>query len=48
VWEKRDLYGGAYVEPYGRIEQPSEDAKDPVLAANLWNSSEVVLQSIGA
>jgi hypothetical protein len=48
VWEKRDLYGGAYVEPYGRIEQASEDARDPVLAANLWKSSEEVLQSIGA
>lgn len=48
VWEKRDLYGGAYVEPYGRIEQASEDARDPVLAENLWRSSEDVLQSIGA
>ncbi|KAI7977160.1 hypothetical protein EIK77_005365 [Talaromyces pinophilus] len=48
VWEKRDLYGGAYVEPYGRVEQASEDARDPVLAANLWKASEDVLQSIGA
>lgn len=48
VWEKRDLYGGAYVEPYGRVEQASEDARDPVLAANLWKASEDILQSIGA
>lgn len=48
VWEKKDLYGGAYVVPYGRIEQASEGARDPVLAASLWKSSEEVLQSIGA
>jgi len=48
VWERKDLYGGAYVEPYGRVVQASEDARDPVLAANLWKFSEAVLQSIGA
>ncbi|EEA28828.1 short-chain dehydrogenase, putative [Talaromyces marneffei ATCC 18224] len=48
VWEKRHLYGGAYVEPYGSIEQSSEDARDLVLAANLWKSSEDVLQNIAA
>ena len=48
VWERRNLYGGAYVEPFGRTEQSSEDARDPILAANLWRSSEDVLQRIGA
>jgi hypothetical protein len=47
-WEKKDLYGGAYFIPYGKLGEATEDARNPQLAANLWTASEVVLQSIGA
>ncbi|KAG8863091.1 hypothetical protein FRB96_009271 [Tulasnella sp. 330] len=36
-------YGGAYLVPFGKISQPSAEAKDPVAAKDLWETSEKVV-----
>lgn len=34
---------GAYVVPYGKVEQPNANARNSQLAKDLWESSEVAL-----
>lgn len=38
---------GAYVVPYGTVEEPSEDAKREDLAIELWDTTERVLKLFG-
>lgn len=46
VWKERSAYGGAYLMPFGVIEEPSEDAQNADLAKELWATSEQVIQSV--
>ena len=46
VWKERSTYGGAYLMPFGVIEEPSEDAQNADLAKELWATSEQVIQSV--
>ncbi|KAF8994917.1 short-chain dehydrogenase [Cyathus striatus] len=41
-------YGGAYLMPYGEVSRDdlSEDAKNPELAKDLWNTSEKVIAEV--
>jgi hypothetical protein len=48
VWEKKDIYGGAYLVPFGQLAQTSNDAKSLKLASDLWRASEKFLKDIGA
>ncbi|KAJ8483088.1 hypothetical protein ONZ45_g14721 [Pleurotus djamor] len=41
-----DVYGGAYLVPYDRLETPSKDACDDSLAKVLWGLSEQVSKDI--
>ncbi|KAF7976740.1 hypothetical protein HWV62_5714 [Athelia sp. TMB] len=46
VWKERSAYGGAYLMPFGVIEEPSEDAQNADLAKELWATSEQVIQGV--
>lgn len=47
-WRWKNKYGGSYLEPFGALVEPSQDAQDAQLAAGLWDASESVLKDIGA
>lgn len=38
----RKKYGGAYLEPYGVLDEPSKEVSDPVATRDLWETSERV------
>lgn len=40
VSQEKEKYGGAYLEPFRQVVQPSEDARDEILAEQLWVTSE--------
>ncbi|KAI3319427.1 short-chain dehydrogenase [Xylariaceae sp. AK1471] len=42
----RAKYAGAFLLPYGGWKQASEQARDPKLAAQLWEASEALLKTI--
>ena len=42
----REKYAGAYVIPYGTIDELSDTAKDEHLAKEVWDSSERVVDQI--
>ncbi|KAF8659872.1 hypothetical protein AX16_001756 [Volvariella volvacea WC 439] len=44
--EHRRRYHGAYLVPYGKIQAPSKQAQDPVLAKELWETTERVVGEI--
>ena len=46
VLNDRKAYGGAYLMPFGKIETPSEDARNEKLAKELWNTSERVVDMV--
>jgi hypothetical protein len=46
VWTERGKFKGAYLMPYGVVESPSEDATNPRLAEELWNTSEAVVRGV--
>lgn len=39
-------YAGAYLTPFGAIAQPSKEARDPVAARNLWETTERVVSEL--
>lgn len=41
-----EKYKGAYLVPFGKIEQASADARNPQLAKDLWESSEKALDKL--
>jgi hypothetical protein len=43
VSDKRDLFKGAYVVPYGIVEEASKDAMREDLAKDLWHMTERML-----
>jgi hypothetical protein len=48
IREQAEKYKGAYIESeYGVIVEPSENARDPEIAAELWKTTENFLGSIG-
>ncbi|KAF7968134.1 hypothetical protein HWV62_31752, partial [Athelia sp. TMB] len=48
VKRNAQVYKGAYMVPYGKVQSPSALAKDDVLAENLWKISEAFLENGGA
>jgi len=46
VWEEREKYKGQYLMPYGVISETSENAGNPELATQLWETSERVVNSV--
>ncbi|OCH93974.1 NAD-P-binding protein [Obba rivulosa] len=42
-----EKYKGAYLVPVAQVGQPSADARDPALAAELWATTEKVLADLG-
>jgi len=46
VWVEKEKYGGAYLMPFGVIEEPSENARNPELARQLWLTSEQVVKNV--
>jgi hypothetical protein len=46
VWNEKEVYGGAYLMPFGKIELPSENAQNEELAEELWSTSEQVVRHI--
>ena len=40
-------YKGAYLQPVGELVEPSDQAKDPKLAEELWRTTENYLEGIG-
>ncbi|KAF8994916.1 short-chain dehydrogenase [Cyathus striatus] len=48
VREEKTKYSGAYLMPYGEVslDDLSEDAKNPALAEELWNTSEKVIAEV--
>ena len=48
VREHPELYKGGYIEKkHGKVAQPSDNAQDPEIAAELWKTTEGFLESIG-
>lgn len=37
---ERSTYSGAYLNPVGAVAEPGSEAKDPVAAQDLWETSE--------
>jgi hypothetical protein len=46
VWTERRKYGGAYLMPFGIIEDTNENGSNPELAAALWKTSEDVIRGV--
>lgn len=46
VWEQRDVYGGAYLMPFGVVVEPSENARDTRLSEELWKTSEELVDRV--
>jgi hypothetical protein len=46
VYEQKNKYSGAYLLPFGVVSEPSEDAQDMVLAEELWDTTNKVLQDL--
>lgn len=46
VRRNKEKYAGAYLVPYGQIQEPSKDAKDPVAARELWEASERIAKEM--
>lgn len=40
----KETYKGAFLMTYGKIGTATKDARDPVLAKTLWETSESVVQ----
>jgi NAD(P)-dependent dehydrogenase (short-subunit alcohol dehydrogenase family) len=40
-------YKGVYLQPVGELVEPSDQAKDPKLAEELWRTTESYLEGIG-
>lgn len=40
VRREKEKYAGSYLVPYGQIQEPSRDAKDPAAAKDLWEASQ--------
>ena len=47
VRERAEEFSGAYVEPVGRIEKPSHQARSVKRAATLWETTERILKEEG-
>jgi len=47
VWADPQKYKGAYLQPVGELVEPSDQAKDPKLAEELWRTTENYLEGIG-
>ena len=48
VREHPEIYQGAYIEgDYGKVATPSKNARDIEIAAELWETTESFLESIG-
>jgi hypothetical protein len=43
AWTEKAKYGGAFVVPYGVVEEPHENAQKDDLAKSLWKLSEEIL-----
>jgi len=38
IWAEKERFKGAYLMPYGVVESPGEEAMNPRLAEELWNT----------
>ncbi|KAF5857994.1 hypothetical protein ETB97_004993 [Aspergillus alliaceus] len=43
---EKEKYGGAYLVPFGKLGETSEDGRNGQLAKDLWNTSEQVLKDV--
>ncbi|KZP16710.1 short-chain dehydrogenase [Athelia psychrophila] len=46
VWVEKEKYGGAYLMPFGVIEEASDNGRNTQLAKDLWATSEQVIKSV--
>lgn len=46
VWKEKEKYSGAYHVPFGVLQNPSEAARNEMLARELWEASERVVQDV--
>jgi len=46
VWKEKERFNGAYLMPFGVVEESSEDAWDVGLAEELWRTSESVVRGV--
>ncbi|KIJ34937.1 hypothetical protein M422DRAFT_212850 [Sphaerobolus stellatus SS14] len=46
IWGEKEKYEGQYLMPYGVVWETSENANNPALALDLWETSEKVLKDI--
>lgn len=46
VWKEKEKYSGAYLVPFGVLQNPSEAARNEMLARELWEASERVVQDV--
>jgi hypothetical protein len=46
VWKEKEKYGGAYLVPFDVLQNPSEAARNEMLARELWEVSERVVQDV--
>lgn len=46
VSQEKERYGGAYLEPFGKLVEPNENAGNEDLADQLWDTCEKVVKVI--
>jgi hypothetical protein len=46
VWSEKEIYGGAYLVPFGMVKRLSENAMDAGFAEELWVTSEKVVKDV--
>jgi hypothetical protein len=44
IWTEKQRYGGAYLMPFGAVEDVSENGKNMKLAEDLWKVSEEAIK----
>jgi NAD(P)-dependent dehydrogenase (short-subunit alcohol dehydrogenase family) len=48
VWKEKETFAGAFLVPYGKTQEVSEDARRSDLAESLWALSEEIVKSYRA
>jgi hypothetical protein len=46
VWANKEVFGGAYLIPHGKIETPVGNGQNDELAQELWATSEAVVKEV--
>jgi NAD(P)-dependent dehydrogenase (short-subunit alcohol dehydrogenase family) len=46
VWREKETFGGAYLMPFGVVEEPSENARNEDLVEELWETSKSIANKV--